>query len=226
MSNETIAEQEAPAGGGEEVSNEFDFSQVEAAPETDAAETNEEAEDTPEEVEENKEYALNLEGLDAEDTPYADIFTQHAKSAGLDAGAASQFIVGFTKSMHELHMQQEAEAVAELKQEWGKDFEGHKRQTLTFMKQLFDKAGLTEEEMALFANARGARIGRKLMTAMGARKPLSANAASVAVHRSPQEQIDALLVEMYEKQARPDCNPDDIIAIKAKINKIAGMKLY
>ena len=44
--------------------------------------------------------------------------------------------------------------------------------------------------------------------------------------RATEEQIDALLVEMYEKQARPDCNPDDIIAIKAKINKIAGMKLY
>ena len=210
--------------------NEFDFSLADDSLfEDNATDTTQQqvADQEPQPASESsEEYALNLEGLDAEDTPYKDIFTANAKNAGLPADAASKFVVGFTKAMNELHARQDLEAASELKKEWGKNYESIKGQTLAFMKQLFDKAGLTPEEKALFTNPRGVQIGRKLMSAMGSRKALASNLAPPVPNRSPQEQIDELVIEMVEKQARPDTNPREVEILKQKINKIAGQKLY
>jgi hypothetical protein len=228
MSNETSATEMTDSA---DVQNdeELDFGvDAEVEPETEetgtGAESTEETEAAKEEVE--GEYTLDLSELAAEDMPYVEILTKHAKGAGIEAKKASEFIVGFTKSLHSFHAEQEEQQKQDLRKEWGKSFKEKYTQTRNYMSRLFSKAKLTDEERAMFSNVAGYRVCHKFMAAMGEKGTYAGGRAKVQDSRSTQERIDAEVIKLCEMRANPNPNMPEIEAQKAKINKIAGMILY
>lgn len=189
----------------------------------------EESQETTEQQEDQKapepegEYELDLSELDESDRPYIGILTEHAKSAGIDAKQASQFIVGFTKALHEHHAEQVEQDKMALRKEWGKDFKNKHTQTKAFMSRLFAKARLTEEERQMFCNPAGYRVCQKFMGAMGEK---GGNSAPASAPMSKQERIDKEVIKLVEMQADINTTPAMIAGQKAKINTIAGMVLY
>ncbi len=225
MSNESDTEMTDSA----DVQNveELDFGIPEAAEEeepdaVDNAEVEQETdkEETPDQEE---EYILDLSELDDGDKPYVDILTNHAKEAGIEAKKASTFIVGFTKALHEYHAEQVEQEKKALRREWGNDFKSKFTQTQAFMSRLFARAGLSDVERAMFSNPAGYRICRKFMSAMGEK---GGNSASTGTPMSKQERVDAEVIKLVEMQARPDVTPAMLAGQKAKINTIAGMRLF
>jgi hypothetical protein len=226
MSNDTDATEMTDSA---DVQNdeELDFG-VDAEVDLDTSET-ESVDDTPEtkdEPQEEEEYSLDLSELSAEDLPYADILTQHAKASGIEAKKANQFIVGFTKALHSFHAEQVQQQAKALQKEWGKGFKEKHVQTKNYMAKLFSKANLTEEERAMFSNPTGYRVFNKFMFAMGEKGSYAGGSAKVQSTMTTQERIDAEVIKLCEMRANPNPNMPEIEAQKAKINKIAGMVLY
>lgn len=175
--------------------------------------------------EQEQEYKLDLSELDAEDMPYADILTAQAKAAGLEADKASKFVVGFTKELHDYHAKLALEESKALQKEWGKEFKAKKTQTADFMGKLFSKAGLTEEERAMFHNAPMYRVMRKIMGTMGEMK--GAVAGAKVPEMTVKERRDMLIKEMVKLQG--DTNGDHharIQQIKDEINKTSPVRLF
>lgn len=223
--NETV--EQTDLAGGEEVDNDLDFSLDvnvdEGEPEVEQTEDKQTAAEE-QEVQE-AEYKLDLSELDSEDMPYADILTAQAKSAGLKADQASKFIVGFTKELHEYHAKLAAEEGQALKKEWGKEFKAKKEQTVSFMNKLFNRAKLTDDEKALFANPAMFRVMRKFMGTMG-EKTSSVGKGAPQKALSVQEMINERVAKLVKLKEDPNGNFADIVALKAEINNIARVKLY
>lgn len=205
----------------EEVDNGLDFSlDASMGEEEEQAEVNQKQEPEPQ----SEEYKLDLSELDSEDMPYAGILTEEAKAAGLKAKEASKFIVGFTKKLHEYHADLAAKEGQALKKEWGKEFQAKRKQTAEFMGKLFARAGLTDEERAMFQNAPMFRAMRKIMGTMGEKKATVGNAAPQKV-LSKQEQINERIVRLTALQEDPNTNRAEIAKLRGEINSIAKMIL-
>lgn len=226
MSNET-SETETMDSADVQNDEELDFGvDAEVEPETEATGTGAESTEETAEQKEEGEYTLDLSELSAEDMPYVEILTKHAKGTGIEAKKASEFIVGFTKSLHSFHAEQEEQQKQDLRKEWGKNFKEKYTQTRNYMSRLFSKAKLTDEERAMFSSPAGYRICNKFMSAMGEKGTYTGGRAKVQDARSTQERIDAEVIKLCEMRANPNPNMPEIEAQKAKINKIAGMILY
>lgn len=209
----------------EEVDNGLDFSlDASIGEEEELAEVSQKQETEPETEPEREEYKLDLSELDSEDMPYAGILTEEAKAAGLKAKEASKFIVGFTKKLHEYHADLAAKEGQALKKEWGKEFQAKRKQTAEFMGKLFARAGLTDEERAMFQNAPMFRAMRKIMGTMGEKKATVGNAAPQKV-LSKQEQINERIVRLTALQEDPNTHRAEIAKLRGEINSIAKMIL-
>lgn len=190
-------------------------------------------EDTPETQEEtgtqeDGEYTLDLEGLDAEDMGYADIMTTAAKEANLDASQASACFKGFCKLIREKHVAAANAEVAALKKDWGKNYESRKNDTRNFMGRLFAKAGLSPEEMQEFANPASIRLFDKIKGAISSTSIASSKGNAVPA-KSEKEQLKDMLDEWSNERFSNNPDLQKLSKLRNKINtmsmKVNGVNL-
>lgn len=180
------------------------------------------ADNTPP-AEETGEYALDLEGLDDEDMAYADIMTASAKDAGLDSAAASKCFKGFCEKIREKHLEAAKEEVSALKKEWGRNYAKKKDDTRNFMANLFSKAGLTAEEMQVFANPQHIRLFAKIKGALGS-SAHSAGAAPAAPAKSEHERYKERLEEWSQIRYSQAPDPAKLRALRKELNGYSQKK--
>ena len=178
------------------------------------------ADNTPP-ADETGEYALDLEGLDDEDMAYADIMTASAKDAGLDSAAASKCFKGFCEKIREKHLEVAKEEVSALKKEWGRNYAKKKDDTRNFMANLFSKAGLTAEEMQVFANPQHIRLFAKIKGALGS-SAHSAGAAPAAPAKSLDEQFKEALNEWTSERYSQAPDPVKLRQLRDKVNTLSN----
>ena len=185
-----------------------------------ASSSTEPADNTPP-AEETGEYALDLDGLEDEDMAYADIMTASAKDAGLDSAAASKCFKAFCEKIREKHIEAAKEEVSALKKEWGRNYTRKKDDTRNFMANLFFKAGLTEEEMQVFANPQHIRLFAKIKGALGS-SAHSAGAAPAAPAKSQEEQFKDALNEWTNERYSQAPDPAKLKQLRDKVNTLSN----
>ena len=169
MSEEAIVET-----GGAGVAPEEAVETVDTNVETnDTVETNEAAEEASEEsteetTEETTEFAMEWpEGYDATEE-FASLTTEAAKAVGIkDGKLAGAYTAQVIRAIEAEADKRVAADDAELKNDWGADYEANKLECQAFVKRMSAKAGLSEQDVAVLATPKGMRLIQAMRTEVG-----------------------------------------------------------
>lgn len=102
--------------------------------------------------------------------PLAEVALRAAREAGVSDGAqAGAFVVKALEGINARAAAVEAEAVAQLKADWGEDYAALRQECTGFLQRLRDESGLSEGDVAPLMSAKGFRLVRAMMGYVGER---------------------------------------------------------
>lgn len=170
---------------------------------------------------ETKEYTLDLpEDLEVTED-FKAILHEHAKDSGLDGKAAGKYVSGVIKAMQEAEQTNLAKTSAELREDWGKNFNAHMQQVKNFTAKLRVKSGLTPEDLAPLQSPKGYRLLYALMQATG-ESPLVTGAP--APQTDGKQEAQRMLTDPTHRyyQAIQDPTHPDFPAANSEYNRLIG----
>lgn len=200
----------APAETVEDAVKEPDVNPFDASFADDEPATETQQQPTEEQTD-TEDFKLTFDdGLDLDDSEKG-LFTQAAQEAGLSAEVASRVFSGLVRKVNEnnerIIKERSDQALAELRKNWGKNFDANARQAAQFIKNVGARRGWTPEQMAAFKNPHDMALFYDIALATTGRLSLGANSA---VPKAPKTQeqlsadLNATVVEYWGASARND----------------------
>lgn len=192
-----------------------------AGQQTPTDQENPDAKSPEEQEQEQKEYKLDLpEDLEVTDD-FKALLHEQAKESGLDGKAAGKYVSGVIKAMQQAEQDNINKTTAELREEWGKNFNANMQQVKNFTAKLRVKSGLTPEDMAPLQSPKGYRLLFALMKSTG-EAPL--------ITGTPTPQLDGkqeaqrMLTDPTHRyyQAIQDTSHPDFTAANTEYNRLIG----
>lgn len=143
----------------------FSLTAVSPGDETEGSETGDGEDHKPDDDE--APYVLELpEDLQVTDA-FRDMLTEQAKVSGLDGKMAGQYVSGVISTLQKAEQDNVVVSTQELRNDWGKDFQGNMQAVKQFSGKIMAKSGLTPEDMAPLQSPKGYRLLYTLMQATG-----------------------------------------------------------
>lgn len=106
------------------------------------------------------------EGVEA--TPeFSAMTTAAAKEAGLDSKAAGVYTAAVLEALNKAEMENIAKTDAELKQEWGSDYQPNMKACKAFLARHAKVCGLTQDDVAVLQSPKGFRLLYSFMSRTG-----------------------------------------------------------
>lgn len=117
--------------------------------------------------EEEKSYAIEWpEGYEA--TPeFEAVAAEAAKGSGLDGKAAGLYTSRVLDALNEAEMKNMERTDAELKEEWGSDYNTRMKECKSFLSRHAKESGLTNEDIAVLQSPKGFKLLYSFMKATG-----------------------------------------------------------
>ena len=181
-----------PAAENHETADTNPFDSIDFAAQEEQAETKEQTNEEQEEQEEpTEEFALKFDdGLDLDDSEKG-FFTEAAKEAGLPSDVASKVFSGLVRKVNEnnerIAKESEAQALAELRKSWGKNFDSNARQAAQLIKTVGARRGWTVEQMNAFKNPHDMALFYDIAAATGGRLSLGTSTPVSAPKKTKEE---------------------------------------
>lgn len=164
-----------------------------------------------EEETDTEEFKLTFDdGLDLDDSEKS-LFSEAAQEAGLSAEVASKVFSGLVRKVNanneRIIKERQDQALAELRKNWGKNFDANARQAAQFIKTVGARRGWTPEQMSAFKNPHDMALFYDIAQATTGRLSLGTNSAAPKAPRTKEQlsaDLNSTIAEYWGAKSRND----------------------
>lgn len=213
-------EQSTPPTDGETQSPEYDpgsygFDEGEPESATDTENGEPENEDAPYEIAWDEDSGLAPETQS--------LLSEQAKAAGLPADKAASFLNSALGKIAEAEQAALSQSDAELRKEWGRDYEANNKLARATARKLAQSSGLSLDDLAPLQSPKGYKLLHAIAQMTGERRAEGTHTAAPAA--SPDQELKAMLTDPKHKYNKAIFNPGDPLHREANdyYDKLAGI---